>query len=167
MDGTKLNMNGLLESFRTYWRDNCEIMSGKYTDESLLAAGVKQILKRRGADDTDGIIFNDLYEGIRKSLKTAAGEASTQLVLYAFLQRVLKGGADFALKEYALGRSRPDISVSYLGRRYPLELKIKGRLTLEESLEQLSGYMDKCGADEGWLIVFARNFKKPWQEKIS
>jgi hypothetical protein len=167
MDGTKLNMNGLMESFRIYWRENCEIMSGKYTDDSLLAASIKQILKRRGVDDTDGIIFNNLYEGIKKSLKTAADEASAQLVLYAFLQRVLNGGADFARREYALGRSRSDICVSCLDKRYPLELIIKGRLTLEENLEQLFWYIDKCGADEGWLVVFDRNFKKPWQEKIS
>jgi hypothetical protein len=167
MDGIKLNMNGLMESFQIYWRENCEIMSENYIGDSLLAASIKQILKRRGVDDTDGIIFNDLYEGIKKSLKTVADEASAQLVLYAFLQRVLNGGADFVQREYALGRSRSDICVSYLSRRYPVELKIKGHLTLEESLEQLSGYMDKCGANEGWLVVFDRNFKKPWKEKIS
>jgi hypothetical protein len=167
MDGTKLDMKGLLESFQTYWRENCEIMSDKYIKDSLLAASIKNILERQGIDDTDGIIFKDLYEGIKKSLKTIADEASALLVLYAFLQRVLNGGADFLQREYALGRLRSDICVSYLGRRYPLELKIKGRLSREESLEQLSGYMDRCGAAEGWLVVFDRNFKKPWQEKIT
>jgi hypothetical protein len=167
MDGTKLDMKGLLESFQTYWRENCEIMSDKYIKDSLLAVSIKNILERQGIDDTDGIIFKDLYEGIKKSLKTIADEASALLVLYAFLQRALNGGADFLQREYALGRLRSDICVSYLGRRYPVELKIKGRLSLEKSLEQISGYMDKCGAVEGWLVVFDSNFKKPWQKKIS
>ncbi|MDR1086509.1 MAG: hypothetical protein LBP22_17045 [Deltaproteobacteria bacterium] len=62
MDGAKLNMNGLLESFQACWRENCEVMSGKYINDSLLAVSIKNILKRQGIDDTDGILFNDLYE---------------------------------------------------------------------------------------------------------
>ncbi|MDR1086508.1 MAG: hypothetical protein LBP22_17040 [Deltaproteobacteria bacterium] len=79
---------------------------------------------------------------------------------------VINGGADFVLREYALGRTRSDICVSYFGKRYPVELKIKENLSLEKSLEQFSGYMDKCGASEGWLVVFDRNFKRLWKEKI-
>ncbi|MDR1086027.1 MAG: hypothetical protein LBP22_14510 [Deltaproteobacteria bacterium] len=33
-------------------------------------------------------------------------------------------------------------------------------MTPEESLEQLSGHTDKCGADEGRPAVFAQNFKR-------
>ncbi|MDR0548068.1 MAG: hypothetical protein LBI10_01435, partial [Deltaproteobacteria bacterium] len=79
---------------------------------------------------------------------------------------VLNGGADFIQREYALGTLRADICVSYKGRRYPLELKIKGRKSLEESFEQLSEYMNKCLASEGWLVVFDKNFDKLWPEKL-
>jgi hypothetical protein len=167
MDGTKLDMNGLLKSFQTYWRENCRIASEKYIKDSRLATSINNALKKHEIDDKDGIVFKDLYKGIKKSLKTVADEASALLVLYAFLQRALNGGADFLQREYALGRLRSDICVSYLGRRYPVELKIKYRLSLEKSMEQISGYMDRCGAAEGWLVVFDRNFKKPWQEKIT
>ncbi|MDR1166511.1 MAG: ATP-binding protein, partial [Deltaproteobacteria bacterium] len=88
------------------------------------------------------------------------------LVLYAFLQRVLNGGADIQ-REYALGRTRVDIRVTYKGRRYPIELKIKGVKTRAASVKQLSGYMDRLGASDGWLVVFDKDFAKPWGEKLS
>jgi hypothetical protein len=89
------------------------------------------------------------------------------LVLFAYLQRVLNGGADFIQREYALGTLRADICVSYKGIRYPLELKIKGHKSQKESIEQLKSYMNKCLASEGWLVVFDKDFTKPWKEKIS
>jgi hypothetical protein len=60
-----------------------------------------------------------------------------------------------------------DICVSYKGIRYPLELKIKGHKSQKESIEQLKSYMNKCLASEGWLVVFDKDFTKPWKEKIS
>jgi hypothetical protein len=109
----------------------------------------------------------DLAEAIRTGLTGLANEALAHLVLYAFLQRVLNGGADFIQREYALGRTRADICVGYKGRRYPLELKIKGVKSRAESIDQLSGYMDRCGASEGWLVVFDKDFGKPWDRKLS
>ncbi|MDR1296979.1 MAG: AAA-like domain-containing protein [Deltaproteobacteria bacterium] len=46
------------------------------------------------------------------------------LVLFAFLQRVFNGGA-FIKREYALGRLRVDILITYKDKRYPLEVKFK------------------------------------------
>ncbi|MDR1167093.1 MAG: ATP-binding protein, partial [Deltaproteobacteria bacterium] len=88
------------------------------------------------------------------------------LVLYAFLQRVLNGGADIQ-REYALGRTRVDIRVTYKGRHYPIELMIKGVKTRAASVKQLSANMDRLGASDGWLVVFDKDFGKPWGKKLS
>ncbi|MDR1039576.1 MAG: ATP-binding protein, partial [Deltaproteobacteria bacterium] len=89
------------------------------------------------------------------------------IVLFAFLQRVMNGGADFIQREYALGRTRVDICVGYKGIHYPVELKIRSARNIKKGIEQLSGYMDKCGSSSGWLVVFDRDFRKPWSEKIT
>ncbi|MDR1312574.1 MAG: hypothetical protein LBQ12_02500 [Deltaproteobacteria bacterium] len=100
-----------------------------------------------------------------KASAALSNEATAHLVLYAFLQRVMNGGAVIQ-REYAAGKTRVDICVTYKGIRYPLELKLKGAMSRKNSLEQLSGYMDRCGSSEGWLIVFDRYFKKDWKTKI-
>ncbi|MDR1296372.1 MAG: hypothetical protein LBO05_03160, partial [Deltaproteobacteria bacterium] len=55
---------------------------------------------------------------------------------------------------------------SYKKKRYPVELKIKGAKPLEENLEQLSGYMDRCGTSEGWLVIFDKSLVRLWDDKI-
>ena len=98
-------------------------------------------------------------------------EAGPQLLLEAFLQRVLNGGGHI-VQEYGLGRQRVDIFILWPrpqgAQRFVIECKIlQGKLesTLEDGLPQTAGYMDKCGADSGHLVVFDRS-AKPWKEKI-
>lgn len=134
--------------------------------DGLVSNSIEQALKNVRLS-IHNEIGRDLAEAIKRNLTSLTNEALAHLVLYAFLQRVLNGGADFIQREYALGRTRADICVGYQGRRYPLELKIKGIKSRVESLTQLSGYMDKCGATEGWLVVFDNNFEKPWNERLS
>jgi hypothetical protein len=38
--------------------------------------------------------------------------------------------------------------------------------TVEEGLAQTRGYMDRCGAEAGHLIVFDRAPDRTWQERI-
>ena len=104
-------------------------------------------------------------------------EAGPQLLLQAYLQRVVNGGG-YIDREYGLGRRRTDLLVrkpltdGYGGpvQRIVLELKIKrGALdkVIEEGLEQTSAYMDLCGSvDEGHLIIFDRSGEKSWEERI-
>ena len=104
-------------------------------------------------------------------------EAGPQLLLQAFLQRVVNGGG-YIDREYGLGRRRTDLLIrkpltdGYGGpiQRIVLELKIKrGDLdkVIEEGLIQTSDYMDLCGSvDEGHLIIFDRTEKKTWDERI-
>ncbi|NIM16247.1 MAG: ATP-binding protein [Candidatus Aminicenantes bacterium] len=99
-------------------------------------------------------------------------EAGPQLLLQAFLQRIVNSGGRVE-REYGLGRQRTDLLVIWPYKKGTqqavLELKIKyGSLekTIEQGLEQTREYMDKCGTNEGYLLVFNRAEKTPWQEKI-
>ncbi len=99
-------------------------------------------------------------------------EAGPQLLLQAFLQRIVNGGGRVE-REYGLGRQRTDIMVfwPYRGsiQRAVIELKIQyGKLetTIKQGLEQTYQYMDKCGASVGYLLIINQAAKKSWKEKI-
>ncbi len=99
-------------------------------------------------------------------------EAGPQLLLQAFLQRVVNSGGRID-REYGLGRKRTDLMVLWKHgkgvQRIVMELKILRKSlkrTLEEGCSQLAEYMDKCGAEDGHLIVFDRSPDKLWEEKI-
>ena len=104
-------------------------------------------------------------------------EAGPQLLLQAFLQRIVNGGG-YIDREYGLGRKRTDLLIrkpltdGYGGpvQRIVLELKIKrGAIEplIAEGLEQTAEYMDLVGSvDEGHLIIFDRDNSKSWDERI-
>ena len=99
-------------------------------------------------------------------------EAWPQLLLQAFLQRVVNGGGRIE-REYGLGRGRTDLLIRWPhdGResRFVVECKLLRRnleTTVAEGLEQIAGYMDRCAAETGHLVVFDRDEKKSWSEKI-
>ena len=98
-------------------------------------------------------------------------EAGQQLLLQAFLQRVLNGGGRIE-REYGLGRQKVDLFIRWPRpegeQRFVIEGKIlRSRLdkTLEKSLPQTAGYMDRCAAAEGHLVIFDRSAKS-WKEKV-
>ena len=108
-------------------------------------------------------------------------EAGPQLLLQAFLQRIVNGGGRIE-REYALGSRRTDLLIVWppgrLGaaaepaapaRRYVVECRIlRGGLeaTIREGLEQTLACMDRCAGESGHLVVFDRDESKPWEEKI-
>jgi len=93
-------------------------------------------------------------------------EAAPHLVLQAFLQRVINGGGNI-IREMALGTKRSDLCVVYGEHKYPIELKLLQNIRSHaNSLNQIYEYMDKCGSDTGWLVIFDRDTEKPWDEKI-
>ena len=108
-------------------------------------------------------------------------EAGPQLLLQAFLQRIVNGGGRIE-REYALGRRRTDLLIvwppgglegaSHAGtpaRRHVVECKIlRGGLeaTIKEGLKQTLDYMDKCRGESGHLVVFDRDASKPWEERL-
>jgi hypothetical protein len=99
-------------------------------------------------------------------------EAGPQLLMQAFLQRIVNAGGRIE-REYGLGRRRTDLLAiwPYGGgtQRVVIELKVRyGSLaeTLAEGLAQTWGYMDRCGAAEGHLVIFDRSQERSWAEKI-
>ena len=105
-------------------------------------------------------------------------EAGPQLLLQAFLQRIVNSGGRIE-REYGLGRRRTDLLLVWpVGgpageprstQKVVVECKVLHRgleRTLREGLEQTRAYMDRCAAAEGHLVVFDRTEGKPWVEKI-
>ncbi len=100
-------------------------------------------------------------------------EAGPQILLQAFLQRIINGGGRID-REYGLGRTRTDLLILWRLKdgsfqRVIIELKIlrKSReQTIIEGIVQTWKYADRCGADEAHLIIFDRNPGKSWDEKI-
>jgi hypothetical protein len=98
-------------------------------------------------------------------------EAGPQLLLQAFLQRVINGGGRVE-REYGLGRKRTDLLIIWPHpegvQRIVLELKIRyGKLAtvMAEGLAQTWEYVDRTGAQEAHLIIFDQT-KRPWREKL-
>ena len=80
-------------------------------------------------------------------------EAGPQLLMQAFLQRIINGGGRVD-REYGLGRRRTDLLVVWKHpagvQRVVIELKLlRGSLesTLQEGLAQTWEYTDRCGAE--------------------
>lgn len=93
-------------------------------------------------------------------------EAGPHLLLMAFLQRVINGGGTLQ-REYALGTGRVDILLRWRQQAIVIELKIhRGTRSISDGVMQTARYMDVCAADEGHLILFDRDAKKSWDEKI-
>ena len=98
-------------------------------------------------------------------------EAGPQLILQAYLHRVVNGGGRIE-REYGLGRGRTDLLLlwprepgqpSDLWERFVVECKVLRdsdrrslAATVERGVEQTSAYMEKCGAEEGHLVVIDR-----------
>ena len=98
-------------------------------------------------------------------------EAGPQLILQAYLQRIVNGGGRIE-REYGLGRGATDLLVlwphreglpSDPWRRFVVECKVlrdsdhrdlEG--TIQRGVEQTLDYMDKCASGEGHLVVFDR-----------
>ena len=94
-------------------------------------------------------------------------EAYPQLVLQAFLQRVINGGGEI-IREMALGKKAMDLGVLFRGAKYAVECKKLAfyEKSHEKAYDQVCGYMDRLGVREGWLVVFDPDISKPWDGKI-
>ncbi|MBE2199917.1 MAG: ATP-binding protein [Anaerolinea sp.] len=99
-------------------------------------------------------------------------EAGPQLLLQAFLQRIVNGGGRVE-REYGLGRQRTDLALFWPYDRgvqtAVIELKLwrKSRgQTIEQGLGQTAAYMDKIGTTDGHLVIFDRRPEISWEEKI-
>lgn len=132
-------------------------------------------------DDTGRLDMDKLLtafqEYFRKNFDSWVGgfdyaEAGPQLLLQAFLQRIINSGGRVE-REYGLGRDRTDLIVIWFHEKGKQEVVIEMKLrygsletTIEKGLEQTYGYMDKCGTTEGYLLIFDRDPARTWEEKI-
>jgi hypothetical protein len=122
-------------------------------------------------------MFKDFWNQNREIWGTTTEgylEAAPQLLLQAFLQRVVNGGG-VVDREYAIGRQRSDLMVKWRyeneGRtcyqHIVLELKTvdkhKGyERTLAEGLAQTAEYAYKCGQKDAYLLIFDKDDKQKW-----
>ena len=83
-------------------------------------------------------------------------EVAAQLVLMAFLHRVVNGGGSIE-REYAIGRGRMDLCLRMGEVTLAMELKVwrDGKPDpLAAGLEQLDRYLDGLSLRSGWLVIF-------------
>ena len=98
-------------------------------------------------------------------------EAGPQLLLQAFLQRIVNSGGRIE-REYGLGRMRTDLLIVWpqgeQTQRFVVECKVLHKSleqTVAEGLEQTAEYMDRCAAEAGHLVIFDRG-EGSWAEKV-
>ena len=99
-------------------------------------------------------------------------EAGPQLLLQAFLQRIVNSGGRIE-REYGLGRGRTDLLIIWpqgdQTRKIVIECKLLHKSleqTIAEGLEQTAEYMDSCDAEAGHLVIFDRREDKRWDDKV-
>ena len=106
-------------------------------------------------------------------------EAGPQLVLQAYLQRVVNSGGRIA-REDAVGRGRADLLVEWrqVGgqspartRKHVIECKVRtGKSGLDrlirEGREQTASYMDRYGAESGHLVILDMRPNRSWNERL-
>ena len=149
-----------------------------YSTQLTINQEASWYMKEDGSIDMDKLLtaFQDFF---RKHFESWVdgfdyAEAGAQLLLQAFLQRIVNGGGRVE-REYGLGRMRTDLLVIWPYRdpqavqKVVLELKLRYEnlaKTIEKGLEQTWQYMDKCGTKEGYLLVFDTSKKTSWKDKI-
>jgi hypothetical protein len=104
-------------------------------------------------------------------------EAACQIILMAFLHRLVNGGG-YLDREYAAGTKRLDVLVRWpytgpdgerLMQREAMELKVwraGGEDPMPDGLAQLDRYLDRLTLPTGVLVVFDRRPEAlPWKER--
>ena len=102
-------------------------------------------------------------------------EAGPQLLLQAFLQRIVNSGGRIE-REYGLGRMRTDLLLLWplpdtgvLAPAAVVECKlVHGSVerTIEQGLAQTGAYLERCAAEEGHLVIFDRDAARSWDDKV-
>jgi hypothetical protein len=136
-------------------RSQFMLPDGRLDMDALLRA-FAEFWRENGEVLTDGLTYH---------------EVAPQLVLMAFLQRIVNGGG-FIDREYGLGRRRIDLLIRWpygkdgqrQWQREAIELKVwrdKKPDPRDEGLSQLDTYLDRLDMDRGWLVIFDRRASLP------
>ena len=156
-----------------------------YAREAEIAQETEWYVKADGDLDVEGLLaafqrfFREHSEHWIERFQYK--EAGPQLLLQAFLHRIVNGGGRIE-REYALGRRRTDLLIVWPpgrfagaaepgtpARRHVVECKVlRGGLeaAIREGVEQTLAYVDRCRAESGHLVIFDRDESKPWEEKL-
>jgi hypothetical protein len=129
-------------------------------------------IKPDGHLDMDALLreFQDFYREHSESWLDGFSyhKSGKQLLLMAFLQRIVNGGGSIA-REMAVGRGRTDLVIEFNGDIFVLELKIKRSNTnMERTYKQLFHYLDQLNQPHGYLILFELKNSGilSWEERI-
>lgn len=161
-----------------------EVIPRELTDDTQTSLAVSQppLAWYKKADDTIDLpklltAFQQFYREHSEHWLSGMPykEAGPQLLLQAYLQRVVNGGG-YIEREYGLGTGRTDLYLHYpVGenpkQREVIELKVKRpkqglNAVIAQGIEQTRRYMDQCGASHGHLLVFDPHSGKTWDERV-
>ena len=101
-------------------------------------------------------------------------EAAPHLVFQAYLQRVANSKGTI-FREYALGRGRTDLMLKWKSKdkeqRIVIELKVMRKKDNYDSIKkkaliQTAEYAKKSNATESHILIFDRDEKMDWREKV-
>ena len=144
--------------------------------EQSVTVDPRSFVRPDGRFDLDVLLREFAAFWIEQGESMASGatyhEVGAQLVLMAFLQRVVNGGG-VVTREFGIGRRRIDLLVTWpftdergkrAVQREAIELKVwrDGRKDpLQAGLQQLDGYLERVGLDAGVLVIFDRRTDAP------
>jgi len=142
-----------------------------HVQQLQLAQETAWYVRGDGSLDVDKLLraFQDFWR--RDGHLAAEGfgyrEAGPHLMLMAFLQRVVNGGGRIE-REYGLGRRALDLMIHWRGARHAIEVKLRRDSETEgDALDQVAGYLDLAGLDDGFLVMFDLRREVSWQDKIT
>jgi hypothetical protein len=146
------------------------------TTQSIVTADPRRFVRSDGRFDIDVLLreFSAFWveQGETMAERATYAESGAQLVLMAYLQRVVNGGG-VVTREYGIGRRRIDLLVTWpyadatgarRVQREAIELKVwrdKRKDPLAEGLVQLDEYLERIGHDTGVLVLFDRRSDAP------
>ncbi|MFZ4564401.1 MAG: ATP-binding protein [Bacteroidales bacterium] len=168
----KKSSNGIMISNEIYKEIIPRVLNLSFLVNIEAKISPQWFIKADGHMDMDALLceFQDFYREHSESwLDTFSyHESGKQLLLMAFLQRIVNGGGSIA-REMAVGRGRTDLVIDFNGDLFVLELKIKRSNTnMERTYKQLFHYLDQLNQTHGYLVFF--ELKKSdiisWEERI-
>ena len=143
-----------------------------------LDLNTKWYVDEDGGLDVDKLLasFQDFFRRHSEHWKNRFDyeEPWPQILLQAYLHRVVNGGGRIE-REYGLGRGRVDLLLVWPQgervREYVVECKVVRdkdgwESTVSEGLEQTAGYMARCDAEAGHLVVIDQREGRSWEEKV-
>jgi hypothetical protein len=144
--------------------------------QSSVTADPRRFVRADGRFDLDVLVSEFAAFWVEQGESMVEGatyaESGAQLVLMAYLQRVVNGGGVVS-REYGVGRRRIDLLIEWpytdaagtqQTQREAIELKVwrdKRKDPLAEGLKQLDEYLARVGLDAGVLVLFDRRSDAP------